>query len=56
MNKSKRSKLKGHPTKKMVTLEMMIARSVYNKRVAKSKLHRKKNIDMSKVKEIMGGK
>jgi len=27
MNKSKRSKLKGHPTKKMVTLEMMIARS-----------------------------
>ena len=43
MNKSKRSKLKGHPTKKMVTLEMMIARSV-------------KNIDMSKVKEIMGGK
>tara|TARA_R110000822_G_scaffold125470_1_gene260259 strand:+ start:1125 stop:1295 length:171 start_codon:yes stop_codon:yes gene_type:complete len=56
MNKSKRSKLKGHPTKKMVTLEMMIAKSVYNKRAAKSRLHRKKNIDMSKVKELIGGK
>ena len=56
MNKSKKTKLKGHTTKKMVTLEMMIARSTYNKRVAKSRLHRKKNIDMSKVKELMGGK
>ena len=56
MNKSKKTKLKGHPTKKMVTLEMMIARSTYNKRVAKSRLHRKKNIDMSKVKELMGVK
>jgi len=42
MNKGKRSKIKGHPIKKMVTLEMMIARSTYNKRVAKSRLHRKK--------------
>jgi hypothetical protein len=55
-NKSKKTKLKGHTTKKMVTLEMMIARSTYNKRVAKSRLHRKKNIDMSKVKELMGEK
>jgi|TARA_R110001583_G_scaffold49088_1_gene153728 hypothetical protein len=47
MNKSKRSKLKGHPTKKMVTLEMMIARSVYNKRVAKSRANRKKKNGIS---------
>jgi len=47
MNKSKRSKLKGHPTKKMVTLEMMIARSTYNKRVAKSRANRKKKSGIS---------
>mgnify|MGYP003111208250 CR=1 FL=1 len=42
MNKSKRTKLKGHPIKKVITLEMMVARSTYNKRVAKSRLNRKK--------------
>tara|TARA_R110002110_G_C12993194_1_gene674981 strand:- start:50 stop:178 length:129 start_codon:yes stop_codon:yes gene_type:complete len=42
MNKSKRTKIKGHPTKKMVTLEMMIAKSFYNKRIAKSRANRKK--------------
>jgi hypothetical protein len=50
----RRDKIKGHPTKKMVTLEMMIARSTYNKRVAKSRANRKK-ISMDKVKEIMRG-
>ena len=52
MNKSKRSKIKGHPTKKMVTLEMMIARSTYNKRVAKSRLHRKKKSETINSKEV----
>tara|TARA_R110001606_G_scaffold134104_1_gene270346 strand:- start:353 stop:484 length:132 start_codon:yes stop_codon:yes gene_type:complete len=42
MNKSKRTKIKGHPIKKMITLEMMIARSFYNKRIAKSRLNRKR--------------
>jgi len=41
MNKSKRTKLKGHPVKKMITLKMMIARSVYNNRVKKSRLNRR---------------
>lgn len=40
--KGRRDKIKGHPTKKMVTLEMMIARSTYNKRIAKSRFHRRK--------------
>ena len=52
MNKSKRSKLKGHPTKKMVTLEMMIARSTYNRRIAKSRLHRKKRSETIDSKEV----
>ena len=52
MNKSKRSKLKGHPTKKMVTLEMMIARSTYNRRITKSRLHRKKRSETIDSKEV----
>jgi hypothetical protein len=51
MNKSKRSKLRGHPIKKMVTLEMMIARSTLNKRVAKSRLHREKKTATTKIKK-----
>jgi len=47
MNKSKRAKIKGHPTKKMVTLEMMLSRSLYNKRVAKSRANRKKKSGIS---------